>query len=389
MTKSKTFNLTLHGVKPLTINPHKMIPYLDLKSINLAHQEELKTAFDSVLQSGWYIMGKHLEEFEQNYALYNQTTYSVGVANGLDALILSLKALNIGEGDEVIVPSNTYIATWLAVSYVGAIPIPVEPNWVTCNINPTLIEAKITSKTKAIIPVNLYGQAAEMDKIMAIANQYKLAVVEDNAQAQGALCNGKLAGSFGHLNATSFYPGKNLGALGDAGAITSNDESLIKQVKVLRNYGSQVKYYNEVKGVNSRLDELQAALLNVKLKYLPADTEERQRLAKIYDEKLEGIEGLTLPQNAENCTSVYHIYQIRTEKRDALQKYLTEQGIGTVIHYPVPPHLQKAYKELNYQKGDFPIAEKIANETLSIPLYQGMTEEQQMQVIEKVKAFFN
>jgi dTDP-4-amino-4,6-dideoxygalactose transaminase len=365
-----------------------MIPYLDLKSINLAHQDELKTAFDSVLQSGWYIMGKHLEEFEQNYAHYNQTTYSVGVANGLDALILSLKALNIGEGDEVIVPSNTYIATWLAVSYVGAIPIPVEPNWVTCNINPTLIEAKITSKTKAIIPVNLYGQAAEMDKIMTIANQYKLAVVEDNAQAQGALCNGKLTGSFGHLNATSFYPGKNLGALGDAGAITSNDESLIKQVKVLRNYGSQVKYYNEVKGVNSRLDELQAALLNVKLKYLPADTLERQRLAKIYDEHLEGIEGLTLPHNAENCTSVYHIYQIRTEKRDALQKYLTEQGIGTVIHYPVPPHLQKAYKELNYQKGDFPIAEKIANETLSIPLYQGMTEEQQMQVIEKVKAFF-
>jgi len=365
-----------------------MIPYLDLKSINLAHQDELKTAFDNVLQSGWYIMGKNLEEFEQNYAHYNQTIYSVGVANGLDALILSLKALNIGEGDEVIVPSNTYIATWLAVSYVGAIPISVEPNWVTCNINPTLIEAKITLKTKAIIPVNLYGQAAEMDKIMAIANQYKLAVVEDNAQAQGALCNGKLAGSFGHLNATSFYPGKNLGALGDAGAITSNDESLIKQIKVLRNYGSQVKYYNEVKGVNSRLDELQAALLNVKLKYLPAETEERRRLAKIYDEHLAGIKGLTLPQNAENCTSVYHIYQIRTEKRDALQKYLTEQGIGTVIHYPVPPHLQKAYKELNYQKGDFPIAEKIANETLSIPLYQGLTEEQQGFVIEKIKTYF-
>jgi dTDP-4-amino-4,6-dideoxygalactose transaminase len=366
-----------------------IIPYLDLKSINLAHQEELKAAFDNVLQSGWYIMGKHLEQFEQNYAQYNQTKFSVGVANGLDALILSLKALNIGEGDEVIVPSNTYIATWLAVSYVGAIPVPVEPNWATCNINPDLIEAKITSKTKAIIPVNLYGQAAELDKIMAIANQYKLAVVEDNAQAQGALCNGKLAGSFGHLNATSFYPGKNLGALGDAGAVTTNDETLYNQVKVIRNYGSQVKYYNEIKGVNSRLDELQAALLNVKLKYLPADTAERQRLAKIYDEQLAGINGLTLPQNADNCTSVYHIYQIRTPKRDELQKYLTEQGIGTVIHYPVPPHLQKAYKELNYQKGDFPIAEKIANETLSIPLYQGMSEAQQMQVIEKVKAFFN
>jgi dTDP-4-amino-4,6-dideoxygalactose transaminase len=224
---------------------------------------------------------------------------------------------------------------------------------------------------------------------MAIANQYKLAVVEDNAQAQGALCNGKLAGSFGHLNATSFYPGKNLGALGDAGAVTTNDETLHNQVKVIRNYGSQVKYFNEIKGVNSRLDELQAALLNVKLKYLPADTSERQRLAKIYDEQLAGINGLTLPQNAHNCTSVYHIYQIRTPKRDELQKHLTEQGIGTVIHYPVPPHLQKAYKELNYQKGDFPIAEKIANETLSIPLYQGMSEAQQMQVIEKIKAFFN
>jgi dTDP-4-amino-4,6-dideoxygalactose transaminase len=366
-----------------------MIPYLDLKSINLAHQDELKTAFDDVLNSGWYIMGKQLEQFEQNYAQFNQTKYSVGVANGLDALILSLKALNISKEDEVIVPSNTYIATWLAVSYVGAIPIPVEPHWSTCNINPSLIVSKITPRTKAIIPVNLYGQAAEMDKIMAIANQNNLAVVEDNAQAQGALCCGKLTGSFGHLNATSFYPGKNLGALGDAGAITSNDDALIKQIKVLRNYGSQVKYYNEVKGVNSRLDELQAALLTVKLKYLPSDTEERQRLAAIYDEQLSGIEGLTLPQNAEGCTSVYHIYQIRTPQRDALQKYLTEQGIGTVIHYPVPPHLQKAYSELNYQKGDFPIAERIANETLSIPLYQGMTEAQQMQVIEKIKTFFN
>jgi dTDP-4-amino-4,6-dideoxygalactose transaminase len=365
-----------------------MIPYLDLKSINLAHQEELRAAFDHVLNSGWYIMGKQLELFEQNYAQYNQTTYSIGVANGLDALILSLKALNIVQGDEVIVPSNTYIATWLAVSYVGATPVPVEPRWSTCNINPSLIEAKITPRTKAIIPVNLYGQAAEMDEIMAIANKYNLAVIEDNAQAQGALCNGKLAGSFGHLNATSFYPGKNLGALGDAGAITSDDESLINQIKVLRNYGSQVKYYNEVKGVNSRLDELQAALLNVKLKYLPSDTIERQRLACIYDEQLAGIEGLTLPQNANNCTSVYHIYQIRTYQRDALQKHLTEQGVGTVIHYPVPPHLQNAYLELNYQKGDFPIAEKIANETLSIPLYQGMSEGQQMQVIEKIKNFF-
>jgi dTDP-4-amino-4,6-dideoxygalactose transaminase len=365
------------------------IPYLDLKSINLAHQEELKNAFNNVLNSGWYIMGKHLETFEDSYAQFNQTQFCTGVANGLDAIILSLKALGIGEGDEVIVPSNTYIATWLAVSYVGATPIPVEPRWYSCNINPELIEEKVTSNTKAIIPVNLYGQVAEMDKIMYIANQYGLKVIEDNAQAQGAICNGKLAGSFGHINATSFYPGKNLGALGDAGAITTDSEELANAIKVLRNYGSQKKYYNEVKGVNSRLDELQAALLDVKLKYLQSETEERQRLALIYDEQLKGIEGLILPKNAEGCNSVYHIYQVRTSKRDELQKYLTEQGIGTVIHYPVPPHLQEAYKELNYKKGDFPIAEKIAQETISIPLYPGMPKEHQEIVIEKIKAFFN
>ena len=365
-----------------------MIPYLDLKSINITHQNELKDAFESVLNSGWYIMGKHLESFEENYAQFNQTQFCTGVANGLDAIILSLKALEIGNNDEVIVPSNTYIATWLAVSYVGAIPIPVEPKWDTCNINPELIEEKITSNTKAIIPVNLYGQVAEMDKIMAIANQYGLKVIEDNAQAQGAVCNGKLSGSFGDINATSFYPGKNLGALGDAGAITTNDSQLNQKVKVLRNYGSQKKYYNEVKGVNSRLDELQAALLDVKLRYLQLETEGRQRLAMIYNEHLEGIEGLTLPQNAQGCSSVYHIYQVRTSKRDELQKYLTEQGIGTVIHYPVPPHLQEAYKELNFKLGDFPIAEKIAKETLSIPLYPGMPKEHQEIVIEKIKDFF-
>lgn len=366
-----------------------MIPYLDLKSINLTHQKELKDAFDSVLNSGWFIMGKHLQSFEENYAQYNQTQFCTGVANGLDAIILSLKALGIGKGDEVIVPSNTYIATWLAVSYVGATPIPVEPRWDSCNINPELIEEKINANTKAIIPVNLYGQVAEMDKIMAIANQYGIKVIEDNAQAQGAICNGKLSGSFGHINATSFYPGKNLGALGDAGAITTNDSQLNQKVKVLRNYGSEKKYFNEIKGINSRLDELQAALLDVKLKYLKSETEERQRLALIYDEQLKDIEGLTLPKNAKGCNSVYHIYQVRTFKRDELQKYLTEQGIGTVIHYPVPPHLQEAYNELNYKQGDFPIAEKIALETISIPLYPGIPKEHQEMVIEKIKGFFN
>lgn len=364
------------------------IPYLDLKLINLTHKEELKNAFENVLNSGWFIMGKQLEQFEKNFAKYNQTEYCVGVANGLDALILSLKILGIGEGDEVIVPSNTYIATWLAVSYVGAKPIPVEPKWETCNIDPDLIEAKISNKTKAIMPVNLYGQVAEMDKIMILANKYNLKVIEDNAQAQGAICNGKMSGSFGHINATSFYPGKNLGALGDGGAITTNDEKLAHAIKVLRNYGSQKKYYNEIKGVNSRLDELQAALLDVKLKYLPKDTEERQRLALIYDKALDGIEGLVLPVNAIGCNSVYHIYQIRTERRDELQKFLAENEIGTVIHYPVPPHLQDAYKELAYKKGDYPIAEKIANQTLSLPLYPGMLAEQQNFVINKIKDFY-
>lgn len=364
------------------------VPYLDLKSINVALQSELKQAFDNVLQSGWYIMGKQLDSFEKKYAAFNQTTYCVGVANGLDALVLSLKALGIGKGDEVIVPSNTYIATWLAVSYVGATPIPVEPRWETCNINPDLIEEKITPKTKAILPVHLYGQACEMEQIMQIALKYNLAIVEDNAQAQGALCNGKITGSFGDINATSFYPGKNLGALGDAGAITTDWEHLAQKVKVLRNYGSEKKYYNQIKGVNSRLDELQAAFLDVKLNYLPKDTTERQRLAAIYDRELSGIEALVLPVNAKKCNSVYHIYQIRTTKRGALQKHLTENGIGTVIHYPVPPHLQEAYLELGYKQGDFPIAEKIAQETLSIPLYQGMTAEQQKTVIESVKLFF-
>jgi dTDP-4-amino-4,6-dideoxygalactose transaminase len=365
------------------------VPYLDLKRINLTHEDELKKAFHDVLNSGWYIMGNYLQKFEQNYALYNQTNYAIGVANGLDALILSLKALGIGYGDEVIVPSNTYIATWLAVSYVGAKPIPVEPRWDTCNINPELISAQITSKTKAIIPVNLYGQIAEMETIMKLANKHGLKIIEDNAQAQGAICNDKLAGSFGHINATSFYPGKNLGALGDAGAITTNDEDLVSKIRILRNYGSQKKYYNEVKGVNSRLDELQAALLDVKLKYLQSDTLERQRLATVYDKELCGIADLVLPVNADNCTSVYHIYQIRTEKRDELQAYLTEKAIGTVIHYPVAPHLQEAYAELGYKKGAFPIAEKIAQQTLSIPLYQGMTEEQQVTVIHYLKSFFN
>lgn len=365
------------------------IPYLNLKQINLTHKTALSLAFEEVLESGWYIMGNRLEQFEKHYAAFNQTDYCVGVANGLDALILSLKALGIGSGDEVIVPSNTYIATWLAVSYVGATPVPVEPRWDTCNINPELIADKISSRTKAIIPVNLYGQAAELDTIMEIAGRHQLFVIEDNAQAQGANCAGKITGSFGHINATSFYPGKNLGALGDAGAITTDNEDYAQKIKVLRNYGSQKKYFNAIKGVNSRLDELQAALLDVKLNYLQLETSERQRLAAIYDAGLSGIPELTLPVNADNCNSVYHIYQIRCSNRDALQSHLQASGIGTVIHYPVPPHLQQAYSELGFKPGDFPVSERIHAETLSIPLFPGLTEEEQFYIIGKIKSFFH
>jgi dTDP-4-amino-4,6-dideoxygalactose transaminase len=363
------------------------IPYLNLKQINLGQSEELKGAFDDILNSGWYILGKSLEKFEAEYATFNQSTYCAGLANGLDALILSLKALGIKDGDEVIVPSNTYIASWLAVSYVGAVPVPVEPLWSTCNIDSSLIEEKITSRTKAIMPVNLYGQAAELHKITEIAERHNLFVLEDNAQAQGAMCHGRLAGSWGHINATSFYPGKNLGALGDAGAITTNDQALFEQVKVLRNYGSQKKYYNEIKGVNSRLDELQAAFLSVKLKNLEKENLERQRLARLYETALEGIDNLTLPSTAEHCSSVYHIYQVRTEKRDALQSYLADQGIGTIIHYPLPPHMQQAYSEMGYKKGDFPIAEKIAETTLSIPLFPGLKDSEVIYVTEAIKTF--
>jgi dTDP-4-amino-4,6-dideoxygalactose transaminase len=364
------------------------IPYLNLKKINLSYAEEFKSALDSVMNSGWYIMGQNLEHFEKEYASYNKSAYCVGLANGLDALILALKALDVKEGDEVIVPSNTYIASWLAVSYVGAVPVPVEPDWITCNINPALIENKISKKTKAIMPVNLYGQAAELDKICEIAKKHGIYVLEDNAQAQGALCHNQVTGSWGHINATSFYPGKNLGALGDAGAITTNDKVLYDKVRILRNYGSEKKYYNEVKGVNSRLDELQAAFLSVKMKDLDEKNAERQHMASIYDRELENIGDTVLPLTAENCTSVYHVYQIRTEKRDALQSHLHEKGVGTLIHYPVPSHLQKAYSDLGYKEGDFPLAEKMAKNTLSIPLYPGLSENELGYIVDAIKSFY-
>ena len=346
---------------------NKKIKFLNLKQINLFFEEELLDAFKEVLHSGWLVLGDNVKKFEENYAKFNETKYCIGVSNGLDALILSLKSLDIKNGDEVIVPSNTYIATWLAVSIVGATPVPVEPDIETYNINPSLIEEKISNKTKAIIPVNLYGQAAKLEEICKIAEKHGIKVIEDNAQAQGAMYKGKKTGSWGHVNATSFYPGKNLGALGDAGSITTNEIKLQEKLVKLRNYGSTKKYYHDIIGHNCRLDELQAAFLNIKLKRLEFFNNKRIQIANVYYDFLKNTGDIILPKIDENATSVYHQFIIRTKLRDQLLNYLSNHGIETMIHYPVPSHLQKAYKR-NYKKGDFPIAEEISNTCLSLPI---------------------
>ena len=357
-----------------------MIKFLDFEPMHAQIREEMQQAFQRVYDSYWYIQGKELEAFELEYAILNQTKHSVGVSNGLDALVLSLRALNIGVGDEVIVPSNTYIATALAVSHVGATPVFVEPRMETYNINPENIPAAINKKTKAIMPVHLYGQSCEMDAIMEIAKANNLYVVEDNAQAHLSSFNGKLTGSFGDISGTSFYPGKNLGALGDAGAITTNNEDLALKVKTLRNYGSSVKYYNEEIGYNNRLDELQAAFLRVKLNYLHEWTQQRKEIASWYNTNLNNKDWI-LPEVHNNADHVYHLYVIRTNDRDRLQVELNAKGIQTMIHYPVPPHLQKAYKHLGYKEGDFPIAEEIAKTCLSLPVWPGIDKIRLEQII--------
>ncbi len=364
------------------------IPFLNFSPTHVALKHEIKVAFEQVYDSNWYVLGKRVVAFEKEYAAFNQVPYAIGVSNGLDALHLALKALGIGAGDEVIVPSNTYIATLLAASYVGATPVLVEPDPVTYNISPANIEAAITDKTKAIMPVHLYGQACEMEAIMAIAKKHGLYVAEDNAQAHGAAFKGKITGSWGHANGTSFYPGKNLGALGDGGAVTTNDEAVAHKVKILHNYGSEKKYHNEVIGFNMRLDEMQAAFLSVKLKYLHEWTRQRQQIAVWYSEALKGVGDLILPATHSDAIHVYHLYVIRTQQRDTLQKHLAENGIGSLIHYPIPPHLQTAYKSLGFKKGDFPIAEEIADTCLSLPIWPGMTEKQIANVAGTVKSFY-
>lgn len=344
------------------------VPFLDLKTPNLNLVNELEAAFRRVVESGWYILGQEVEAFEAEFAAYCGTRHCIGVGNGLDALHLILRAYGIGAGDEVIVPSNTYIATWLAASYAGARPVPVEPIEATYNIDPQRILDAITPRTKAIIVVHLYGQPADMDAINAIARQHGLKVIEDAAQAHGARYKGIRTGNLADAAGFSFYPGKNLGALGDGGAITTNDDVLAAQIRMLRNYGSQVKYHNEVKGFNSRLDELQAAILRVKLKYLDEWNSQRSRLAAIYLEKL-AESGLILPVVPSWAEPVWHLFVIRAAQRDSLQKDLGNAGVGTMIHYPIPPHLQQAYAEEGYREGDFPIAEKIHHEVLSLPMF--------------------
>ncbi len=352
------------------------VPFLDLARPYEELKEEMDEAYFQVMRSGWYILGRELECFEQEYAAYCGVKYCVGISNGLEALHLTLRALEIGPGDEVIVPSNTYIATWLAVSHAGATPVPVEPDARTCNLDPTRVEMAITSRTKAIIPVHLYGQPADMDPIMTIAAGRGLKVIEDNAQAQGARYKGRRTGSLGHAAGTSFYPGKNLGAFGDAGAVTTDDVELADRVRTLRNYGSKRKYYNEAKGFNSRLDELQAAFLRVKLRRLDEWNARRRAVATRYLSELSGIPGLTLPSFAEWAEPVWHLFVVRHLQRDALRTNLTEAAIGTLIHYPVPPHLSGAYQRDSVGSQALPVAEQLASSVLSLPMGPHLSEMQ-------------
>lgn len=356
--------------------------------MNAAIREEALEAMRRVYDSQWYVLGTEVAYFEQAYSEFNRVAHTIGVGNGLDALALALRALGIGAGDEVLVPSNTYIATWLAVSQVGATPVPVEPDPATSNLDPTRIEAALTPRTRAIMPVHLYGQPCQMPEIIALARQYGLLVIEDNAQAQGATFKGQLTGSFGDASGTSFYPTKNLGALGDAGAITTNNADLTEQMRLLRNYGSEQKNHHELLGYNSRLDELQAAVLRVKLEYLPNWTQQRRQLAAWYNEYITDIPGLRLPAVAVGAEPVWHLYVVHTAQRAALQQHLAALGIGTLVHYPVPPHLQPAYSHLGLPFGALPIAEELAATCLSLPLWPGMTEATVAAIAQAVRGFY-
>lgn len=343
------------------------VPFLDLRAQHLELRAELEATFQRVLESGCYILGPEVQAFESEYAEYCGAKHCIGVDNGLGALHLALRAMDVAPGDEVIVPSNTYIATWLAISHCGATPVPVEPDARTFNLDPARIEAAITARTRVILPVHLYGQPADMDPILAIARSRGLRVLEDAAQAHGARYKGQRLGAHGDAVAWSFYPGKNLGAMGDGGAVTTNYAQLAERIRVLRNYGSRVKYVNDVKGYNSRLDPLQAAILRVKLAHLDEWNGRRSAIAQRYQEHLAGT-GLTLPQVPDWADPAWHLYVVQHPQRDVLQQALTDAGVGTLIHYPIPPHRQQAYAEAGWGQGAFPLAERVADEVLSLPM---------------------
>ena len=359
-----------------------MIPFLDLAEPHKALRTELDEAYHRVMDSGWYILGDEVKAFEAEFATYCEARHCIGVGNGLEALRLILLAYDIGPGDEVIVPSNTFIATWFAITECGATPVPVEPNPDTYNIDPNLIEAAITPRTRAIMPVHLYGQTADMDAINAVARQHNLIVIEDAAQAQGALYRNRKAGSLAHAAATSFYPGKNLGAIGDAGAVLTNDDDIAQKIRRLRNYGSDVKYVHNVCGVNSRLDELQAAFLRVKLRHLDAWNARRIVIANTYTQALSGS-GIDVPTVPTWAHPTWHLYVIRSTSRGSLQKHLTDRGVQTMIHYPIPPHEQACYST-KYGKLSLPIATEQAKQILSLPMSPFLQDAQVNEVISAI-----
>ena len=363
------------------------VPFVSLHETHTSIREGFLDQVSSLLDRSDFILGEAVSSFEKEYAGYSEVPYCIGISNGLDALKISLRALGIGSGDEVIVPAHTFIATIFAVLEVGATPVLVEPDIATYNITATTIEKAISARTKAIIPVHLYGQPCEMDGIAELAKRHSLFIIEDNAQAQGALYKGRKTGSFGHINATSFYPSKNLGAMGDAGAITTTDADLVRRAKLLRNVGSDAKYHHEVIGYNARLDSIQAAFLSCKLPYLSAANAERRKMAERYIKNLNGHSSIVLPVTIAEAEHVYHLFVIRHRQRDELQQYLGEQKISSLIHYPIPAHLQPALKHLGYNKGDFPATEEICDTCLSLPMYAGITEEQVDFVCENIIAF--
>lgn len=361
------------------------IPFYDLKAVNSRYREELLGSLAEVFDSGYLILGEQVEAFEQEFAEYCGTKYAVGVGNGLDAIYFILSALNIGAGDEVIVPSNTYIATWLAVSKTGATIVPVEPDPITYCINPDLIEEKITRKTRAILPVHLYGKVADMNAINAIAAKHNLFVVEDSAQAHGGGIGDQKVGNLSTASAFSFYPSKNLGALGDGGAVTTNSKEIAEKVRLLRNYGSEKKYFNKVLGWNSRLDEMQAGILRIKLQKLDGENQERIEIANTYASQLSSTLPQGLPSTFTGIEHVWHLFVVQHPQRDRLRDELLKHEVETMIHYPVAPHLQLCYGDLNFKEGSFPISEQIHRDVLSLPLWPGMSEGQIEKVIDSVR----